>query len=605
MFGSGIITNYSPQRSYFCNEKTTKLNQNFSAPSEIQFQGSSTGSSPPQLPFIFLMSGLNSIFPCNSGSGANSKAGFACMEGLHNSFPENQNFSTPSISFGRKVVLAILDGWGNREENNGNAIKLANPVNFNKIMTTCPTSELDAHGEHVGLPEGQLGNSEAGHSCIGGGRVVLQDITRINKSIENGDFFKNPALLKAMQNAKDNNSALHLMGLVSTNGAHSSLDHLYALINMAKQQGIKNVYVHAFLDGRDTAYQSGIEFIKKVDNKLSETGYPPVASVMGAFYAMDRDNNWSRVKEAYDCLISGTKNETDSAVKSIEKSYEAGISDEFILPTVTGDENSRIKDNDSIICFNYRADRAREITNAFTKQSISGFNREEIPKNLCYVCMTEYDEKNTLPVAFPPLESKNYLSEVLSKAGKKQHKVAETEKYAHVTFFLNGSREKPFLKETRTLVPSIKIQSYDKNPEMRAEEVTQKTIKALKNNDVVIVNYANSDMVGHTGNLEATKKAVNTVDNCLKKLVKAAKEEDATIVLTADHGNAECMIDPVTGNPFTTHTKNKVPFAVINAEDPDLQLKKTGSLIDIAPTVLDLLDIKKPEEMTGQSLILK
>jgi len=557
MFGSGIITNYSPQRYYFPQKDTS--------------------SAKPYSP-------------------------------QRRSFYNEKTANSNIISFGRKLVLAIMDGWGNGKKNDpGNAIEQANPKTFNEIIATCPNTNLDAHGKSVGLPEGQLGNSEAGHSNIGGGRIVLQDITRINKSIDNKDFLNNPALQEAMQNAIDNNSSLHLIGLVSTNGAHSSLNHLYALIDMAKQKGINKVYVHAFLDGRDTRYQSGIEFVNQVENKLRKEELPPVASVIGAVYAMDRDNNWDRIEKAYDCLVSGVKNGTDSAAKNIKESYDAGKSDEFILPTVIGDAGSRIHDKDSIICFNYRADRAREITDALTKsnEDFLGFNRKTIPQYLCYVCMTQYNEKNTLPVAFPPLESKNFLSEVISKAGKKQHKVAETEKYAHVTFFLNGGIEQAYKEETRTLVPSIKVKSYENNPGMRAEEVTQETIKALKDNDVVVVNYANTDMVGHTGKLQPTIQAVNVVDNCLKKLVKAAKDEDATIVLTADHGNAECMIDPETGNPFTTHTDNPVPFAIINAKNQNLKLKESGSLIDIAPTVLDLLDIPKPEEMIGQSLILK
>ncbi|MDD3012793.1 MAG: 2,3-bisphosphoglycerate-independent phosphoglycerate mutase [Candidatus Gastranaerophilales bacterium] len=520
------------------------------------------------------------------------------------------SYNNSFISFGRKVVLAILDGWGNGKENDpGNTLDLVKPETFNEIMATCPNTNLYAHGEHVGLPEGQMGNSEVGHTHIGGGRVVSQDLTRIDKSIKDGDFFENAELLKAMQHAKENNSALHLMGLVSTGGVHSSLNHLLSIIDMAKQQGVEKVYVHAFLDGRDTPPQSAVGFVNKVEEKLKENGYPPVASVMGRIYAMDRDKDWSKIETAYNCLLSGTGSKADSAIEGIEQSYKNKINDEFVEPTVIGDKNSRIKDKDSVIFFNFRADRAREITDAMTKSNkdFSGFERKTVPQNLNYTCMTSYFEKTDLPVAFKPQSAENFLSEVLSKSGKKQFKVAETQKFDHITNFFNNGRKTPFPGEIQQLIKSDEGITFDEKPEMKAKEITEEVKNALRSNDYefVLVNYANPDMVGHTGKIDAAKKAVTTVDNCLKDLVKTAKEEDATIILTADHGNIEQMIDHTTNEPHTAHTTNMVPLAIINAKDPDIKLKKSGSLVDVAPTVLDLMEIKKPEEMTGESLIVK
>jgi len=518
------------------------------------------------------------------------------------------NYNNSFISFGRKVVLAILDGWGDgKEKDPGNTLDLVKPETFNEIIETCPNTKLYAHGKYVGLPKDQMGNSEVGHTHIGGGRVISQDLTRINQSIEDGEFFENPELLKAMEHAKNNNSALHLMGLVSPGGVHSSTKHLLALIDMAKQQGVEKVYVHAFLDGRDTPPKSAIEFVKEVENKLEETQYPPVASVMGRVYAMDRDNDWKQIEKAYDCLLSDSEDTVESAVKGIEQSYKNNITDEFVEPFAVGDKDSRIKNNDSVVFFNFRADRARQITKSLTDKDFSDFNRKVVPKNLHYVCMSRYNENSTLPVAFEPSRSDNFLSDYLSKEGKKQFKVAETQKFDHITNFFSNGRKKPFPGEEQKLIQSDDASQFANKPEMKAKEITEEVKQALRSNeyDFILLNYANPDMVGHTGNIDAAKKAVTTVDDCLKDLVKTAKEEDATIVLTADHGNIEQMIDPVTHEPHTAHTTNMVPLAIINAEDSNIKLKDSGSLIDVAPTILELMDMDKPEEMTGKSLIIK
>jgi 2,3-bisphosphoglycerate-independent phosphoglycerate mutase len=560
---------------------------------------------------------------------------------IHTNISKNNN--NPFLSFGKKVALVIMDGFGDDKKDPkeyGNAVVLAEPPTYNSIMQTCPTTRLKASGLAVGLPQGQMGNSEVGHNHIGAGRVVYQDLTKINLAIKDRSFFENTEFIKAMDNAKKNNSALHLMGLVSPGGIHSHSDHLLALIDMAKEQGVKEVYVHAFLDGRDTPPKSAAKFVRKVEDKLKENGYPPVATVTGRFFVMDRDKRWERVETAYDSLVLGPndkiykgKNEGEtaaitkakSAIDAIQQSYKNKLTDEFVIPTVIGDENSRIKDNDSVIFINFRSDRAKEITNALTQKDFSGFKRDKTPDNLYYVCMSQYEESSKLPVAFPPIkDNKNTLSEWVSVKGLNQHKVAETEKFAHVTYFINGSIDEPFPGELRTLVPSPKVATYDLKPEMSAYEVTDETIKAIKSkeedNSLVVVNIANPDMVGHTGNLEAAIQAIKTTDECVGKIIKAAKEEDATVVLTADHGNAEKMINKRNGKPHTAHTTNLVPFAIISPEnveinkdgqidikqvENDYKLKKTDvSLVNIAPTVLELMGLEKPEEMTGESLIV-
>ena len=506
----------------------------------------------------------------------------------------------------QKVVLAIMDGWGIRDEKEGNAIKEANTPNFDMLCKTYPHTKIYAEGEHVGLPAGQMGNSEVGHLNLGAGRIVFQELSRINNEIKTGNFFKNEAFLKAADHVKKYNSALHIYGLVSPGGVHSSMDHIFALIDFAKKENIKNFYVHAFLDGRDTPPQSAVTYLKEVEEKLKENGFAPVATVSGRYYAMDRDNRWDRVEKAYDALTSMTGEKASSAVEAVEKSYAAGTTDEFVLPTIIGDENSRIKDNDAIIFFNFRPDRAREITRAFTQSDFNGFERKVAPKNLFYVTMTQYDETFTLDIAFKPEHMTNILGEVLSKNGIRQLRTAETEKYAHVTFFFNGGEEKPFENEERILVKSPKVPTYDMQPEMSAYEVKDNVLKALDSDKygVIIVNFANPDMVGHTGVESAAIKAIEAVDTCIGEIVQKVVEKGYVMYLTADHGNAECMIDPKTKKPFTAHTTNMVPFIAINLKDKNAQLRDGASLCDVAPTILKTMDIEQPEEMTGKSILI-
>ncbi|HNW26404.1 MAG TPA: 2,3-bisphosphoglycerate-independent phosphoglycerate mutase [Candidatus Gastranaerophilaceae bacterium] len=505
----------------------------------------------------------------------------------------------------KRVLLCIMDGWGISENNpETNATILANPVNIDSFKKSEKYTQIHADGEWVGLPDGQMGNSEVGHLNLGAGRVVYQELTKINKSIREGDFFKNEKFLEAINHAKQNNSALHLFGLVSDGGVHSSMDHLAALIKLAADNGLKKIYVHGFLDGRDTPPQSACKYLQQVEDELKKYNLPSVASVMGRYWAMDRDNRWDRVEKAYNNLLFGEGEKAASAVEAVQQSYAKGENDEFVKPTQIGGEESRIKDNDSIIFFNFRPDRAREITKAINFENFSGFERKDVRKNLHYTTMTQYDETFNFPVAFPPQKLNNLLGDVLEKNGIKQFRTAETEKYAHVTFFFNGGIEEPNPNETRVLVPSPKVATYDLQPEMSAPEVCQKVLEAQDNPDYgfILVNFANPDMVGHTGDIKAATKACKVVDECVGKIAQKAKEKGITMLLTADHGNSEEMFDPKTQGPQTAHTTNEVPFFVING-DKNIELKKDGALCDVAPTVLKLLDIKKPEEMTGQSLI--
>ena len=503
----------------------------------------------------------------------------------------------------KRVLLCIMDGWGISKDSPKDATKTADTPNLDKFYKTEPNIQIFADGEHVGLPDGQMGNSEVGHLNIGAGRVVYQELTKINKAIREGSFFKNEKFLNAAAHVKKNNSALHLYGLVSTGGVHSSLDHILALIEFAKQQGLKKVYFHAFLDGRDTPPKSAVEFLQKVEDKLKEAGLPPIASVSGRYYAMDRDNRWERIEKAYNMLVLGEGNKADSAIEAVKASYEKGVTDEFVEPTVINVPSSRIEDNDAIIFFNFRPDRAREISKAINFENFDGFNRKAVRKNIYYVTFTQYDATFPFPVAFEPQKLTNILGEVLDKNGIKQFRTAETEKYAHVTFFFNGGVEAPNKLETRVLVNSPKVATYDLQPEMSAPEVCEKVLGALDNEDYgfILVNFANPDMVGHTGVMEAAVKACATVDTCVGKIVDKAKEKGVAVVLTADHGNAEYMEDKTTHAPYTAHTTNPVPLFVINAGD--IKLKETGALCDIAPTVLDIMGIKKPAEMSGNSLI--
>ncbi|MFA4858159.1 MAG: 2,3-bisphosphoglycerate-independent phosphoglycerate mutase [Candidatus Margulisiibacteriota bacterium] len=504
----------------------------------------------------------------------------------------------------KPLVLIIMDGWGIRAKRDANAIALAGTPNLDALTKKYPSTQLGCSGEDVGLPEGQMGNSEVGHLNIGAGRVVYQELTRISKAIRDGEFFKNPEFLKAIETVKKNNSSLHLMGLLSDGGVHSEMTHLYALLQLAKQQGIKKVYIHALLDGRDTPPRSALTYFEQLENKFKEIGVGQVATVAGRYYTMDRDKRWDRVQKGYDALTRGIGQEASSAEAAVENAYARGENDEFVLPTVIMDggvPRAVVKDGDAFIFFNFRADRARQISYAFTDPNFNGFPRSVWPK-VHYVCMCQYDIKINAPVAFPPQNLKNILAEVISNAGLRQVHIAETEKYAHVTFFFNGGVEKPFPGEDRILVSSPKVATYDLQPEMSAPEVTEKVLAAIASDkyDVVIMNYANGDMVGHTGILAAAEIAVKTVDLCVGKVAAAVLEKSGVVLITADHGNAELMQDEVTGQPYTAHTTNPVPF--ILAGGADGTKLHPGILADIAPTILKLLGLKIPSEMTGRVL---
>jgi len=475
-------------------------------------------------------------------------------------------------------------------------------------MEEYPWCFLEASGEAVGLPEGQMGNSEVGHLNIGAGRIVYQDLTRINLSIRKGDFFKNPAFLGAISNAKANDSSLHLMGLVSYGGVHSYMTHIYALIKLAQQEGLKKVYIHAFLDGRDVPPKAALKDIKELDAFCKENGSAKIATISGRYYAMDRDKRWDRTKLAYDALTMGVAPyKAPDAETAVSEAYERGETDEFVKPTVITDLEGKpeavIKDNDSIIFFNFRPDRARQLTWAFVNKDFDSFPREKYPK-VYYVCMAQYDETLDLPIAFPPEELKNVLGEVLSKQGLVQLRTAETEKYAHVTFFLNGGKEKCYEGEDRCLIPSPKVATYDLKPEMSAYEVTDEVIERIRSGkyDVIILNFANMDMVGHTGIFEAAVKAVEVVDNCVGRIEAVLEEVGGVAIITADHGNAEQMENPRTGEPHTAHTSN--PVKCIYFGNNEVKALKNGKLCDLAPTLLEILNVRKPEEMTGESLII-
>ena len=505
----------------------------------------------------------------------------------------------------KRVLLCIMDGWGiSQGSAKYDATKLSHPVHVDALENEDPFIHLRADGENVGLPKGQMGNSEVGHLNLGAGRIVYQDLSKINNAIKDGSFFKNEKFLAAIEHAKKNNSSLHIYGLVSTGGVHSSLDHLLALIKMAADHGLTKVYVHAFLDGRDTPPSSACEYLQVVEDELKKYNLPPVATVIGRYYIMDRDNRWDRVEKGYNALLLGEGEHASSAIEGVKKSYEKGETDEFVLPTVIGGEESRIHDNDSIIFFNYRPDRAREITKAINFADFDGFKRKKVLKNILYTTMTSYEATFTFPVAFPKEKLVNILGDVLEANGIHQFRTAETEKYAHVTFFFNGGIDKPQPRETRVLVPSPKVATYDMQPEMSAREVCDNVLKAIQNPEYqfILVNFANPDMVGHTGVLEAATTACKVVDECVGKIADACKQNDIVMLLTADHGNAEVMFDEAAGVPETAHTTNEVPFVVINAPK-NIELRDSGALCDVAPTVLHLLGIEQPKEMTGKSLI--
>lgn len=505
----------------------------------------------------------------------------------------------------KRVLLCIMDGWGINQNCPKDATKNAKTPNFDKLKQTQKYTEIQASGEYVGLPDGQMGNSEVGHLNLGAGRIVYQDLTRINKEIREGKFFENKAFKAAIDHVKENDSSLHLYGLVSTGGVHSSFEHIKALIKLAADNGLKKVYVHAFLDGRDTPPSSAVNFLAELEKELKEYGLPQIATISGRYWAMDRDNRWDRVEKAYNALLLGEGQNAENADKAIKASYEKDITDEFVEPTITNAApDSRIKDNDSIIFFNYRPDRAREITRAVTFEDFDGFVRKAKRNNIFYVCMTQYDETFPLTTAYPPEKLTNILGDVLDANGIKQFRTAETEKYAHITFFFNGGEEKSGKLETRALVASPKVATYDMQPEMSALEVCDNVLKALDDPQYgfILVNFANPDMVGHTGVFDAAVKACETVDTCVGKIAEKAEENGVIMLLTADHGNSECMEDPKTHTPFTAHTTNPVPFLLINGNNV-YELKSTGALCDVSPTILQLLGVKKPEEMTGESLI--
>ena len=505
-----------------------------------------------------------------------------------------------------RVLLCIMDGWGiSGSCASCDATQLANPINVNNLKENELYMTLHADGEYVGLPAGQMGNSEVGHLNLGAGRIVYQDLSRINNAIKDGSFFKNEKFLQAVNHAKNNDSSLHIYGLVSTGGVHSSLDHILALIKLAANEGLSKVYLHAFLDGRDTPPQSACTYLQQVEDELKKYNLPPVATVIGRYYIMDRDNRWERVEKGYNALLLGEGEHSSSACEAVKESYARGDNDEFVLPTVIGGEESRIKDNDSIIFFNYRPDRAREISKAINFADFDGFDRKKVLKNICYVTMTPYDETFDFPVAYGKEKMVNILGDVLEANGVKQYRTAETEKYAHVTFFFNGGIEEPQPNETRVLVASPKVATYDLQPEMSACEVCDNVLKAVEDEQYgfILVNFANPDMVGHTGVVEAATKACQKVDACVGKIAEACKKYGVTMLLTADHGNAEVMVDENTGKPQTAHTSNLVPFVLINAPE-GTQLKNIdGALCNIAPTVLQLLHIKQPVEMNCESLI--
>jgi 2,3-bisphosphoglycerate-independent phosphoglycerate mutase len=525
----------------------------------------------------------------------------------------------------KPLVLVILDGWGFRAETQANAIALARKPTYDRLLRDYPNILLHTSGKYVGLPEGQMGNSEVGHLNIGAGRIVHMDITRIDQLIQSGEFFRQKVLLDAMKHAREGRR-LHLFGLVSDGGVHSHQNHLYALLKMAKQNGVDRVFLHAFMDGRDTLPTSGAGFLEQLEQKTREYNCGTIATVNGRYYAMDRDRRWERIAKAFTAMVhgDGAARKYSEAVQGVRDSYNQGVTDEFVVPFVCTDSHGQpratIRDDDSCICFNFRADRARQITRALTRNS--GLNpnagwglpgaedldsvlpRDRVPRNLDYVCMTRYDKNFTLPVVIPPESLDNILANVMAQMKLRNLRVAETEKYAHVTYFFNGGVEQPFPGEDRILVPSPKVATYDLKPEMSAAGIADAVVKAVGDAafDVIIVNFANADMVGHSGKIEPTVKAVEAVDACLARIEAAVRAHGGAMLITADHGNAEMMVDPVSGGPHTAHTTNPVPCIVIAENSQQIRLKPNGSLRDISPTLLGMLSIPKPKEMTGQDL---
>jgi 2,3-bisphosphoglycerate-independent phosphoglycerate mutase len=526
----------------------------------------------------------------------------------------------------KPLVLIILDGWGYRAETKANAIARARKPVYDRLLREYPSTLIHTSGPFVGLPEGQMGNSEVGHLNIGAGRIVHMDITRIDLMIQNGEFFTHPVLVEAMKSARTSGRNLHLFGLVSDGGVHSRQEHLYALLKMAKQQGVDRVFVHAFMDGRDTLPTNGAGYLEQLQQKMREYNSGKIATVSGRYYAMDRDRRWERIAKAYSAMVDG-KAEGGTyadAVQGMKNSYNKDVTDEFVVPFVgvdaRGEALAKISDDDSCICFNFRADRVREITRALCRNSglhekggsdLPGaaeldatIPRDRVPGNLNYVCMTRYDKNFSLPIVIPPETMTNILANVMGGLNMRNLRVAETEKYAHVTYFFNGGVEQPFPGEDRVMIQSPKVATYDLKPEMSAAGIAEAVVKATNDGtfDVIIVNFANADMVGHSGKIEPTVKAVETVDACLGEIEKAVRAKGGAMLITADHGNAEMMIDPVTGGPHTAHTTNPVPFIVMAEDAKQYSLKPNGSLRDISPTILGMLGINEPKEMTGTDL---
>ena len=526
----------------------------------------------------------------------------------------------------RPLVLIILDGWGYAPPSPANAISLAHKPAYDRLLREYPNTLIHTSGAYVGLPEGQMGNSEVGHLNIGAGRIVQMDITKIDTMIQNGQLFSNPVLLEAMKHARSGERQLHFCGLLSDGGVHSHQNHLYALLRMAKQNGVERVFVHCFMDGRDTLPTNGAGYVQALQQKMREYGMGSIASVSGRYYAMDRDRKWDRELKAVAAMVQGKGEggEYENPVQGMKDSYHRDVTDEFVVPFVCVDERGQpvatIRDDDSVINFNFRADRARQITRCLTRESgltaqggrdlpdaealEAAIPRERMPKNLKYVCMTRYDKQFTLPIVVPPDHLKNILANVMADHHLRNLRVAETEKYAHVTYFFNGGVEQPFPGEDRVLVPSPKVATYDLKPEMSAAGIAETVVKASSDSafDVVIVNFANADMVGHSGKIPPTIKAVETVDACLGEIYQAVRRDGGAILITADHGNAEMMIDPATGGPHTAHTTNPVPFIVVSADAQKFSLRPDGSLRDISPTVIGMLGFDQPREMTGHDL---
>jgi 2,3-bisphosphoglycerate-independent phosphoglycerate mutase len=528
----------------------------------------------------------------------------------------------------KPLVLIILDGWGYRAETKANAIALARKPTYDRLLREYPNTLIHTSGPFVGLPEGQMGNSEVGHLNIGAGRIVHMDITRIDLMVRNGEFFQHPVLLDAMKHARSGERRLHLFGLVSDGGVHSQQAHLYALLKMAKQNGLERVFVHAFMDGRDTLPTNGAGYLEQLQQKMREYNCGKIATVNGRYYAMDRDRRWERIAKAYRAMVSADAEGGKNAdpVQGMKDSYNQGVTDEFVIPFVCTDSRGQalatIRDEDSCLCFNFRADRVRQITRALARNSGLNQNggsdlpgaadldatipRDRGPKNLHYVCMTRYDKNFSLPVVIPPESMANILANVMSGTNMRNLRVAETEKYAHVTYFFNGGVEPPFPGEERVMVQSPKVATYDLKPEMSAAGIADAVVKATEEGtfDVIIVNFANADMVGHSGKIEPTVKAVEVVDACLGRIESAVRAKGGAMLITADHGNAEMMVDPATGGPHTAHTTNPVPFIVVQENAKQFTLKPGGSLRDISPTLLGMLGVDEPNEMTGTDLRL-